>query len=243
MNCQIPEHAMLPEHYGGYFCITCELRVCRAGRDIHSNLGHEVVLVDEDFPVVLRSYEQAIDLFLVQHQLHGVEAWIDPLLAQDVLAVEPEHDEEIPAHLLEQGQDEHEHSHQLQRRKIEKGLPLQLEPPIFPEGVEVGPDWKCAICQQRDNPDLDDVDQTSQQINAVAVIPCGHSFHFECIQHSYLVSSEKCPNCRQDITDISGVPLYTDMFEGKSRKGKSRKSRKDKSCKSSKSRKGKSRSN
>jgi hypothetical protein len=127
---------------------------------------------------------------------------------------------------------------QLPFRKINLGIPATLVQPICALRNKVSESWICAICQERDNPNVPDENQDAEQINAVRVISdpaqavtCTHSFHFECIQSNYLVS-EKCPICRLIIIGLSCTAPNGIEFEGRRKRStRKRKSSKRKSSK------------
>ena len=59
----------------------------------------------------------------------------------------------------------------------------------------------CSICQLR----LDD--KESKGYNVIRRFPCGHQFHFNCLQGGTITC---CPNCRSDINVLCrqcGIPI------------------------------------
>ena len=70
------------------------------------------------------------------------------------------------------------------QQQHEEGEEVEEEDAEVPDGNH---SWECPICLEEDGGKL------------VQSLPCGHRFHFACIERSFLLRDAKCPLCRRDV--------------------------------------------
>ena len=70
------------------------------------------------------------------------------------------------------------------QQQHEEGEEGEEEDAEVPDGNH---SWECPICLEEDGGKL------------VQRLPCGHRFHFACIERSFLLRDAKCPLCRRDV--------------------------------------------